>query len=174
MQEECSKFGAVERVIIYNEKQSEDDDAEVIVKIFVEFKDSKSAKACKDSLHSRYFGGRIISAEIYDQDLYDHSDFSGWILVDTDIIDVKGPCKNMWARIENRFKLQKMFEGGLPLERHNWFLTTSWLLFITTWNKIQCLFESQYLVLNWWLWGPFQILLLATDKLKKACAFFIN
>lgn len=36
--EECSKYGAVERVIIYNEKQSEDDDdSEVIVKIFVEF-----------------------------------------------------------------------------------------------------------------------------------------
>lgn len=39
IQEECSKFGVVERVIIYNEKQSDnvDDDAEVIVKIFVEF-----------------------------------------------------------------------------------------------------------------------------------------
>lgn len=38
IQEECSKFGVVERVIIYNERQSdEDDDAEVIVKIFVEF-----------------------------------------------------------------------------------------------------------------------------------------
>lgn len=36
--EECSKYGAVERVIIYNEKQSEDDDdSDVIVKIFVEF-----------------------------------------------------------------------------------------------------------------------------------------
>lgn len=33
------RYGAVERVIIYNERQSEDedDDAEVIVKIFVEF-----------------------------------------------------------------------------------------------------------------------------------------
>lgn len=38
IQEECRKFGVVERVIIYNEKQSEDDDnAEIIVKIFVEF-----------------------------------------------------------------------------------------------------------------------------------------
>ena len=31
------RFGAVEKVIIYQEKQSEDEDAEVIVKIFVEF-----------------------------------------------------------------------------------------------------------------------------------------
>ena len=77
VQEECSKFGEVERVIIYHEKQSEDDDAEVIVKIFVEFKDSQSAKNCKDKLHGRYFAGKIISADIYDQDLYDHNDFSG-------------------------------------------------------------------------------------------------
>lgn len=35
--EECGKFGNVNRVIIYQEKQSEEDDAEIIVKIFVEF-----------------------------------------------------------------------------------------------------------------------------------------
>lgn len=35
--DECGKFGTVSRVIIYQEKQSDDDDAEVIVKIFVEF-----------------------------------------------------------------------------------------------------------------------------------------
>lgn len=35
--DECSKFGAVSRVVIYNEKQGEEEDAEVIVKIFVEF-----------------------------------------------------------------------------------------------------------------------------------------
>ena len=35
--EECGKFGNVRKVIIYQEKQSEDDDAEILVKIFVEF-----------------------------------------------------------------------------------------------------------------------------------------
>jgi hypothetical protein len=41
IQEECSKYGAVERVIIYNEKQSEDDEnADVVVKIFVEFSET--------------------------------------------------------------------------------------------------------------------------------------
>lgn len=35
--EECGKYGNVRKVIIYQEKQSEDDDAEIIVKIFVEF-----------------------------------------------------------------------------------------------------------------------------------------
>jgi len=35
--DECGRYGHVERVIIYQEKQSEADDAEVLVKIFVEF-----------------------------------------------------------------------------------------------------------------------------------------
>lgn len=34
---ECSKFGTVQRVIIYQERQSVDDDAEIVVKIFVAF-----------------------------------------------------------------------------------------------------------------------------------------
>ena len=37
--DECGKYGNVNRVIIYQEKQSEEDDAEIIVKIFVEFSD---------------------------------------------------------------------------------------------------------------------------------------
>lgn len=39
--EECGKFGSVNRVIIYQEKQTEDDDADVIIKIFVEFQNPK-------------------------------------------------------------------------------------------------------------------------------------
>ena len=35
--EECGKFGNVNRVIIYQERQGEEEDAEIIVKIFVEF-----------------------------------------------------------------------------------------------------------------------------------------
>ncbi len=35
--EECGKYGAVNRVIIYQERQGEEEDAEIIVKIFVEF-----------------------------------------------------------------------------------------------------------------------------------------
>lgn len=35
--EECGRFGTVRHVIIYQERQSEDDDAEILVKIFVEF-----------------------------------------------------------------------------------------------------------------------------------------
>lgn len=75
--EECSKYGEVERVIIYQEKQSEEEEAEVLVKIFVEFKEALSAKTARDSLNGRFFGGRIVTCKIYDQDLYDHSDLSG-------------------------------------------------------------------------------------------------
>jgi len=38
--DECGRYGHVERVIIYQEKQSEDDNADVVVKIFVEFTQS--------------------------------------------------------------------------------------------------------------------------------------
>lgn len=46
IQEECSKYGQVERVIIYNERQSEDDENDVIVKIFVEFFESWGKFRC--------------------------------------------------------------------------------------------------------------------------------
>ncbi|GLH16611.1 Poly(U)-binding-splicing factor half pint [Gryllus bimaculatus] len=79
IQDECSKYGSVERVIIYNEKQSEeeDDDAEVIVKIFVEFSQMSEAESARDALNGRYFGGRLVKGELYDQALFDHNDFSG-------------------------------------------------------------------------------------------------
>ncbi|KAL5280305.1 PUF60 family protein [Megaselia abdita] len=80
IQDECSKFGIVERVIIYNEKQTEnedDEDAEVIVKIFVEFSASSECLKATDALHGRFFGGRRVIAQSYDQALFDHGDLSG-------------------------------------------------------------------------------------------------
>ncbi|XP_048506043.1 poly(U)-binding-splicing factor half pint isoform X3 [Athalia rosae] len=78
IQDECSKFGVVERVIIYNERQSEDDeDVEIIVKIFVEFAQMTEAERARDSLNGRYFGGRLVKGELYDQALFDNNDFSG-------------------------------------------------------------------------------------------------
>ena len=35
--DECGKYGTVDRVIIYQERQGEEDDAEILVKIFVLF-----------------------------------------------------------------------------------------------------------------------------------------
>ena len=107
IQEECSKFGSVERVVIYKEKQTdnEDDDFDdVLVKIFVEFSVS-GGKLCNkllylnsvswnifaillfrileadkasSALNGRFFAGRLVKAESYDQALFDHNDFTGW------------------------------------------------------------------------------------------------
>jgi len=76
IEEECKKYGDVDNVIIYNERQSEEEDAEVFVKIFVEFSNSNGAKKAKDSLNGRFFGGRHIRAEVYDQIMYEEQDFS--------------------------------------------------------------------------------------------------
>ena len=88
----------MERVIIYQEKQSEEEDAEVIVKIFVEFTAGSGmsilndvvnelikfdfefisgAEKARDSLHGRFFGGRMVRCDIYDQALYECNDLSG-------------------------------------------------------------------------------------------------
>ncbi|XP_067133982.1 poly(U)-binding-splicing factor PUF60 isoform X2 [Centruroides vittatus] len=75
--DECGKYGIVNRVIIYQERQSEDDDADIIVKIFVEFSSPHESAKARDSLNGRYFGGRIVKAELYDQTLYEANDLSG-------------------------------------------------------------------------------------------------
>lgn len=74
--EECGKFGQVKRVIIYQERQGEEDDAEVIVKIFVEFREVPEMNRAIQALNHRWFGGRKVSAEVYDQERFDNSDLS--------------------------------------------------------------------------------------------------
>ncbi|XP_070545275.1 poly(U)-binding-splicing factor PUF60-like isoform X3 [Ptychodera flava] len=75
--EECGRFGTVNRVIIYQEKQGEEEDAEVIVKLFVEFSLPAEAEKAIDSLNGRWFGGRLVKAETYEQVKFDSSDLSG-------------------------------------------------------------------------------------------------
>ncbi|XP_046559465.1 poly(U)-binding-splicing factor PUF60-like [Haliotis rubra] len=75
--EECGKFGVVNRVIIYQEKQSEEEDAEIVVKIFVEFTAQDGLERAIQSLNGRFFGGRIVRAEKYDPDMFEAQDLSG-------------------------------------------------------------------------------------------------
>jgi poly(U)-binding-splicing factor PUF60 len=75
--DECGRYGVVNRVIIYQEKQSEEEDAEIIIKIFVEFSAPNEACSARDALNGRFFGGRIVKAELYDQTLYEAKDLSG-------------------------------------------------------------------------------------------------
>lgn len=75
--DECEKFGKVNRVIIYQEKQSEEENAEVIVKIFVEFSKQEELEKAVSALNGRFFGGRVLTAEKYDQEMYNANDLSG-------------------------------------------------------------------------------------------------
>uniref|UniRef100_L7LSG1 Putative polypyrimidine tract-binding protein puf60 rrm superfamily n=1 Tax=Rhipicephalus pulchellus TaxID=72859 RepID=L7LSG1_RHIPC len=75
--DECGRFGTVKRVIIYQERQSEDENAEIVVKIFVEFSQAQEAASARDALNGRFFGGRLVKSELYDQTLYEANDLSG-------------------------------------------------------------------------------------------------
>lgn len=77
IEEECAKYGKVVQVIIYQERQSEAADAEIAVKIFVEFETYEEVKKAKEALNGRFFSGRKIHASVYDQELYDQQDLSG-------------------------------------------------------------------------------------------------
>lgn len=74
--EECGKFGQVKRVIIYQERQGDEDDADVIVKIFVKFSEVVEMTRAIQALDQRWFGGRKVSAEAYDQERFESSDLS--------------------------------------------------------------------------------------------------
>ena len=65
--EECSKFGTVERVLIYQESQSDEDIPTVVVKIFVEFSNSNSKFILKVVVHmlERLFHYEHITATSY-------------------------------------------------------------------------------------------------------------
>ena len=74
--EECSNYGKVNRVVIYQEKQSDAPDAESVVKIFVEFSDHDGCLVAKNELGGRFFNGRKISATFYDQNAFDMKDYT--------------------------------------------------------------------------------------------------
>ncbi|XGW07037.1 hypothetical protein V3C99_016944 [Haemonchus contortus] len=71
IKEECSKYGDVQEVVIANDQTAR------IVKIFVRFADPKQVDAARAALDKRFFSGNTVSAEIYDQAMFDHNDLSG-------------------------------------------------------------------------------------------------
>lgn len=74
--EECSTYGPVQRVVIYQEKQSDAPNAESVVKIFVEFAHPDGCEAAKKELGGRFFNGRKIHATTYDQTAFDMKDYT--------------------------------------------------------------------------------------------------
>jgi len=71
IKEECSRFGKVEEVIFVTEA------SDGSVKIFVSFQEPSEAETARQGLDQRFFGGRTVSALIYDQTLFDHHDLTG-------------------------------------------------------------------------------------------------
>lgn len=74
--EECSNYGTVVKVVIYQEKQSDDPMAETIVKIFVQFAESEGVDKAREALGGRFFSGRKINATPYDQNMFDLKDYT--------------------------------------------------------------------------------------------------
>ena len=57
--------------------QGDEEWAPTIVKIFVLFLDSSGAEAAVKAMNGRYFAGRPVVAEIYDQERFDYEDLAG-------------------------------------------------------------------------------------------------
>ena len=74
--EECNNYGSVTKVVIYQEKQSDDPMAETIVKIFVQFTEADAVDRAKEALGGRFFSGRRINATSYDQNMFDLKDYT--------------------------------------------------------------------------------------------------
>eukprot|EP01116_Phalansterium_solitarium_P005842 TRINITY_DN1802_c0_g1_i2.p1 TRINITY_DN1802_c0_g1~~TRINITY_DN1802_c0_g1_i2.p1 ORF type:complete len:388 (-),score=180.69 TRINITY_DN1802_c0_g1_i2:327-1490(-) len=72
---ECSKFGIVERVVIYQEH--EQNTAKVTVKIFILFSQSAEADKATKALNGRWFGGRQIKSELFPMEKFNKQDYNG-------------------------------------------------------------------------------------------------
>lgn len=67
VRDECSKFGGIKRVEVHTLKDT--------VRIFVEFSDLSGAREAIPSLHGRWFGGRQIIANTYDEELFHQGEY---------------------------------------------------------------------------------------------------
>lgn len=72
---ECNKFGSVDKLTIYQEKQSERE-GDVIVKIFILFQTLTAAEAAAQVMEGRFFGGRQIQAEYFDEEKFLRGEYS--------------------------------------------------------------------------------------------------
>ena len=75
IRDECSKYGLVEQVVICQERHGKDPQ-DVAVKIFVKFSNGAEADKGHKALHGRYFAGKVIHAELYDENMFLHGNFT--------------------------------------------------------------------------------------------------
>ncbi|KAG1456711.1 hypothetical protein G6F56_006770 [Rhizopus delemar] len=73
--EECSKYGKVERCLIFEVPRGQVPEHKA-VRIFVKFFDVESAKRAIQDLNGRFFGGRAVSASFYDTRRFDKLDLA--------------------------------------------------------------------------------------------------
>lgn len=71
--EECEKYGAVSKCLIYEIPNKRVPDSEA-VRIFVEFCHIESARKAVNDLNGRYFGGRVVKASFYSVDRFNKYD----------------------------------------------------------------------------------------------------
>eukprot|EP00038_Savillea_parva_P028437 m.65094 g.65094 ORF g.65094 m.65094 type:complete len:525 (+) comp8266_c0_seq1:430-2004(+) len=75
VKEECEKHGPVEKVLIYEE--FDQTTGTTIIKLFVKFGSNDSARKCIAALNGRFFAGKVVTAEEYDEDRYTAKDYTG-------------------------------------------------------------------------------------------------
>ncbi|KAK4519260.1 uncharacterized protein ATC70_009492 [Mucor velutinosus] len=73
--EECSKYGKVERCLIFEVPKGRISDDRA-VRIFVQFSSMDSARNAIQDLHGRFFGGRIVSATYFDMKRFERLDLA--------------------------------------------------------------------------------------------------
>lgn len=73
--EECSKFGTVTRVLIFEitEPNFPHDEA---VRIFVQFERAEQATKALIELEGRFFGGRVVRACFYDEEKFNTNELA--------------------------------------------------------------------------------------------------
>ena len=73
VREECEQFGAVDRVHVFVDPlPARDEDA---VKVFIKFATHEAAAAAQRSLHQRWFGGRVVQCEFFDEFKFARGDY---------------------------------------------------------------------------------------------------
>uniref|UniRef100_A0A183BC26 RRM domain-containing protein n=1 Tax=Echinostoma caproni TaxID=27848 RepID=A0A183BC26_9TREM len=71
---ECSNYGPVDRVIVHQQIDTETNTG--CVKVFVQFTTADAVDRAIQALNGRFFAGRQITAEVYDNEAFLMNDFS--------------------------------------------------------------------------------------------------
>ncbi|CAG8534769.1 19894_t:CDS:10 [Cetraspora pellucida] len=75
-QEECSNYGQVSKVVVHIDSEEGFEGERGLVKIFVQFEEGADAVKAKEKLDGRWFGGRRISATLFDLKKFQTGDYS--------------------------------------------------------------------------------------------------